>query len=240
MRLIVTRPEEDAGSTAEALAALGHTSLIAPMLRVEAMDFDLPDDSATLVITSANAARHGLARVPGLGRRRVFAVGAASAAVARSVGATDPVTGPGDAAGLLPLLLADHAATGSHYCHLTGEDIVFDIAAKLTARGVRAERRTAYRAVQADVLPDDVASAIRGGSVDGVLFYSARAALAFERGLEAAGLAAMLKGMTAYAMSKRIAAALAAPWGGVVAAAEPTEAAVLALIGPAGSEGEKA
>lgn len=240
MRLIVTRPEEDAGSTAEALATLGHTSLIAPMLRVEPMDFDLPDAAATLVITSANGARHGLARVPDLARRRVFAVGAASAAVARSVGANDLVTGPGDAAGLLPLLLADHAATGAYYCHLTGEDIVFDIAAKLTARGVKAERCTAYRAVQARALPDDVAAAIRDGIVEGALFYSARAAHAFERGLEAAGLTAMLEGMTAYAMSKRIAAALSAPWGRVVAAAEPTEAAVLALIGPAGSEGEKA
>src|SRR5947209_250139 len=58
MRLLVTRPEPDGERTAAALRARGHEVTLAPLLRIEPVAFDLPQQSfAAVVLTSANAAR---------------------------------------------------------------------------------------------------------------------------------------------------------------------------------------
>ena len=58
MKLLVTRPEPDGERTAEALRARGHEVLLAPMLRMQAVAFDLADESyQAVVMTSANAVR---------------------------------------------------------------------------------------------------------------------------------------------------------------------------------------
>ena len=59
MRLLVTRPEPDAGREAEALAARGHEAVLAPLLKIE-FTRDVPLDFAgvqALIVTSRNALR---------------------------------------------------------------------------------------------------------------------------------------------------------------------------------------
>ncbi|MEX0852723.1 MAG: uroporphyrinogen-III synthase, partial [Bauldia sp.] len=92
MRLLVTRPEPDAGETAGRLGGLGHAVVIQPMTRIvfspEPVDWPEP---AALVLTSRNAVR-GLERWPRAKAWRnlpVFAVGASTAELARRVGFTD-------------------------------------------------------------------------------------------------------------------------------------------------------
>jgi hypothetical protein len=72
MRIVLTRPRDDSERTASALRAKGHDVLIAPLLRVEAVDVTLRANWGGIVITSANAAmalagnaaRDGLIKLP--------------------------------------------------------------------------------------------------------------------------------------------------------------------------------
>ncbi|HEX7775548.1 MAG TPA: uroporphyrinogen-III synthase, partial [Parvibaculum sp.] len=59
MRLLVTRPDEDAGPLAAALAAMGHEAVVAPLLTIRMLrDVALPDQRwQAILITSANGAR---------------------------------------------------------------------------------------------------------------------------------------------------------------------------------------
>src|ERR1700722_5354367 len=87
MRVLVTRPAEDASRTAETLAKLGHAALIAPLLEIRFLDgpgISLAGVQAILA-TSGNGIRALARRSP---RRDipVFAVGTRTANVARAEG----------------------------------------------------------------------------------------------------------------------------------------------------------
>ena len=93
MRLLVTRPEPDAGREAEALAARGHEAVIAPLLVIEFAE-DAPLDFAgvqALIVTSRNALRAIASRRELAEARKLplFAVGEATARAARDVGFAD-------------------------------------------------------------------------------------------------------------------------------------------------------
>src|SRR5215472_7409357 len=78
VRLLVTRPPPDGERTAGALRAHGHDVLLAPVLRMEALECALPNrDYAGTIMTSANAVR-AVAGKPEYARLTalpVFAVG---------------------------------------------------------------------------------------------------------------------------------------------------------------------
>jgi len=87
MRLIVTRPVEQAEPLASRLRDLGHDVVVCPLIRVEPLA-DGPVDAAGydwLIVTSANGA-HELARRGGALPSRVAAVGPGTAAALRSHG----------------------------------------------------------------------------------------------------------------------------------------------------------
>jgi uroporphyrinogen-III synthase len=99
--VLITRPEAAARRFAEEIAPLGLSSVIAPLQRIVpvAHDAQALRDAAGLVFTSEN----GVAFAgPGKGRP-AWCVGPRTALRAREAG-YDVREGPGDAAGLLPLL----------------------------------------------------------------------------------------------------------------------------------------
>ena len=59
MRVLVTRPREDAGETLAALMAMGHEGLVEPLLQIRPVAQDLPDLQGfqALLITSRNGVR---------------------------------------------------------------------------------------------------------------------------------------------------------------------------------------
>src|SRR5262249_27244867 len=116
MRLLVTRPQEDARRTASSLAARGHEARIAPLLKIETVagaDLGPPPWQAVLM-TSANAAQ-AIARHPELGQLRalpVLAVGRRTAEAARAVGFADVISVDGSA-GELERLVRNRFAAGA-------------------------------------------------------------------------------------------------------------------------------
>ena len=148
MRLLVTRPEQDAARTAQALRARGHTVLLAPLMRLETIEAEFAGPFAAVLLTSANAAR----AVPAHRRRAellslaAFAVGARTAQAARESGFAQVESADGALGDLVRLATR---LPGERLLYLAGEDRAGDLAGDLAAHGIAVETAVVYRAVAA-------------------------------------------------------------------------------------------
>ena len=88
--IAVLRPEPGNAATAARIAALGHAVVRLPLFEVRAMAWDAPDPARydNLLLTSANAIRHGGGGLASLIALPVHAVGQATAEAARAAGFT--------------------------------------------------------------------------------------------------------------------------------------------------------
>lgn len=235
MRLLVTRPDEDAGPLVEALTALGHNTISAPLLAIHPVENAVVPDTPwqAILITSANGARAIAARreMARLAQVPVFTVGEASAAAARVAGFADVLAAGGDVHALVGLVLGHLSPGGGPILHVAGAVTAGDLKGMLEARGFSVERVVCYEAVAVDELPEAAATALRAGEVDGALFYSPRTARQFADLVRKAGREQELVTLTAYCLSGAVAEALAGlPFRAVVVAAEPTQTSLLACI----------
>ncbi|MDQ2632708.1 MAG: uroporphyrinogen-III synthase, partial [Pseudomonadota bacterium] len=100
-RVLVTRPEPGASQTARRLDALGFRPLKLPLHEIRplpAVSGAVPDAITAVAATSANAIRHApAALLDRLSKLPCFAVGEATAAIARDAGFSNVVDGEGDA-----------------------------------------------------------------------------------------------------------------------------------------------
>lgn len=234
MRLLVTRPEGQAEATAAALRARGHEPLVAPLLDVILGEppQDLPEPAA-IALTSRNGARALAAwpQAPAWRAKPVFVTGEATAEAARQAGFTDVRTGSGDVAGLRDRILAELSAATGPVLYVTGRDRAGDLAGGLAARGYDVRTVEGYRAEARPELDPAVAAALRAGTIDGALFFSARTAAAFIGAVAAAGLGGQAAQIVLYALSEAVAAPLRRLAGADIrVAARPQAAALLALL----------
>jgi uroporphyrinogen-III synthase len=197
MRVLVLRPEPQAGRTAAALAGHGIEATVVPMLLIvpqpEVVSRILDPAQAppgVLVFTSA----HGVDAVradPRLGEITglvVHAVGPATAEAARAAGFPDVRQADGDGAALLAALRAA-LPPGAVVVHVAGRDRSVDIADALGADGWSARTVEAYHAEASEGLPPDVAAAVAAGRFDIAVVASRRTAEAFARAITAHGSA---------------------------------------------------
>jgi uroporphyrinogen-III synthase len=234
MRLLVTRPEPEASATAAALRVGGHAVLVQPMLAiVSAPPPERLARPAAVALTSRNGLRALLAWPQAEAWRDVpvFAVGAATAAAARGAGFGRVSAGEGGVERLARLIAA--ARPGGVVLHPAARETAGDLAGALRAEGIAVRTVTAYAAEAATRLTPEVRDAIGEGRLDGALLYSERTAATFAGLLRAAGLG--LSGVACFALSEAVAAPLAGLGAAHIAvAARPDEAALLALVPPAG------
>jgi uroporphyrinogen-III synthase len=233
MRVLVTRPLEDSLETAARLQALGHDSVIAPLLEIRYRDGDqIPLDGVQAILaTSANGIRALIRRT----ERRdvaVFAVGRQSAAEAEAAGFANVRNAEGGSAALAAATAEWVDPNAGALLHVSGTDVAGDLAGALEAKGFTVRRETLYEAVAAEGLPGAAQSALRAGKLDAALLFSARSAKAFADGIVAAGLKQACKSLTVIAISEAAAAPLAAlTFRDVRIPARPNQDAMLALIG---------
>jgi uroporphyrinogen-III synthase len=230
MRLLVTRPAPDNERTARVLRAHGHGVLLAPMLRMEAMDCVFPDEPyAGIIMTSANAARAiaGNCECAKLTTLPAFAVGRHTAHAARAAGFRDVYAGDGDRGDLARLLRAHFHVNSGPLLHLAGEDRAGDIdipdLAVITA--------PIYRMRKAERFAAAVDRALVERQIDGILHFSQRSAQAYIECAHRAGLIAAGLEPLQFCLSQQIAQALAATeCSGIKIAARPDEAALIELV----------
>jgi uroporphyrinogen-III synthase len=234
VRLLVTRPEPENERTAVALRARGHDVLLAPLLHIAAVEFQLPNEPCiALVLTSAAAARAigdhpqraTLLSLP------VFTVGVRTAAAARALGFAVVHCADGDQHDLVALVRARLGAADGPTLYLAGADRAGDLAGPLAAAGIRVLTVVAYRALKAERFPSEVVAALTQRALAGVLHYSRRTAEAYIDCAAHAGLGEEALAPMHFCLSQQVAAPLAASGAKAVhVAARPDETAILALV----------
>ncbi len=223
--VLITRPEAEAGPTAQRVGQAGYIPLVAPLLAIRMEAPRLPDRYQAVLVTSSNA----LAALPH-GPTPLLAVGDATAARAEALGFTHVLSAGRDALALAelaarvlnpaagPLLLASGAGQGTA------------LADDLRARGFRVLRRVCYTAVPATRLPADVAGVVAEGNLHAAVFMSAETARCFVRLLPAALHPAVCDSFALVIGNAAADALKPLPWRGIRRAATPTLDDVLALL----------
>lgn len=229
MRLMITRPREDAEPLARELAALGVDSLIEPLLVVEPTGTEAPDLHGVqgLLLTSANGVR-AFAAVSGERRLPVYAVGDATAREARRVGFETVHSASGDVDALAALVIEKCLPGDGPLLHVAGSKVAGDLGGRLEQAGYAYRRACLYHAARAETLSAAGLTAIEEGRVDGVLLYSPRTADGFVNLIGKAGLEGAARRMTAFCLSEAVADRVRAlAWARVAVAETPDQAALL-------------
>jgi len=140
-RLLLLRPEPGLAASAARARAMGLEVIACPLFRVEPVAWDVPDpdDYDALLLTSANAVRHGGGELDALKSLPVHAVGEATADAAADAGFRVESVGEGGIESLLANL-----PESLRLLHLSGEHRREPPAAQ------RIDTRIVYRSVELD------------------------------------------------------------------------------------------
>lgn len=231
MRVLITRPIEDAKPLADALAERKVDVLIEPLLEVTPLDdaeIDL-DDVQALLFTSAN----GVRAFAGLNARRdlkVLAVGDGSAEAARRAGFTQVESAKGDVEALAALVVDRLKPEDGFLFHAAGTVTAGDLKARLEGLGYRVRRAQLYDAKIATTLSPETRANLTLGGVDAVLLFSPRTARTFAELWQAAG-ASSLGTIQALCLSAAVAREIdTLGWQAVEIADRPDLPSMLALV----------
>ncbi len=232
MRILLTRPREDAEGFAARLADCGVESLIVPLMDV-VFHHDVAlnmDGLAAILLTSANGAR-ALAALSAERAVPVIAVGPATARAAREAGFTVAAVAGGDVVRLAETVQENLDPVDGDLLHVSGSVVAGDLAGRLGDAGYTVRRATAYSARAADQLPGEAAAALAGGSLAGAAFFSPRSAALFARLVANAALGGTLLPLAGYCLSEAVARELSRPpWGALHVAPRPDGEALAGLI----------
>ncbi len=232
MLALVTRPREDSEAVALALAERGLDVMIEPLLDIAPVLGATVDDSDAqgILVTSANGIR-ALARLYSDRRLPVWAVGDASAQMARDLGYEQVESAQGDVDTLAQLVAERVDPAKGVLLHAAGTVNAGDLAGRLGVLGFQVRRQVLYQAVTATELSPELVSALQRDIIHLALFFSPRTAATFVRLVHLAGLGEKTVRIRAYGLSANVSAQLAPlSWAAVLQAAEPTQAALLAVL----------
>lgn len=232
MRVLITRPRDDAAATAARLAAMGAEAVIEPLLDIRFIPGPAPNlrDVQAILITSANGARAFAAATPVRGLP-LLAVGDASAAEAKRLGFAAVRSAGGDVATLARLVETTLAPQGGALLQVAANAEAGDLAGRLSAAGFEVRKARLYESCPVKGLSDSLVEGLKSARIDAAVFFSPRTARTFVTLAEAAGVSGDLRSVAAYALSPAVAEELrAADWRAVRVAPRPEQDALLAEL----------
>ena len=235
MRLLITRPQEDAIAIAKILRAVGHAPIIAPLMAVQLREgpaLTLEGVQAVLA-TSANGVRAIAQRTP---RRDVpvYAVGPQTAESARSAGFKKVLSAEGDSNALVEFVGENADPAKGMLLHAAGAETAGRVKQALQAKGFTVETDVLYDAVPVTTLPENALDVLKDGTLQGVLLFSPRSAKTFANLVTEAKLVSACEKLEAYCISAATAAALSPlSFARVAVAGVPNQNAMISLIPPA-------
>ncbi len=232
MRVLITRPWDDAEPLAAALRARGVESTVTPLLDIRNLPgppLDLGGVQA-LLATSANGVRAFATRE----RSRdlpVYAVGEATARTALANGFEAVEWASGDVEALAGLVRERLDPAAGTLVHVAGTKVAGDLSGMLGAAGFAYRREVMYEARVAEHLPSAAADVMRQVSPLGVILYSPRTAATFVDLVRKAGLAEDCRRLTAICLSRAVAdRAAALSWKRIAVAARADQSAVIEAV----------
>ncbi|MDH7972929.1 uroporphyrinogen-III synthase [Sphingomonas sp. AR_OL41] len=213
-RIAVLRPEPGNAATVARVEASGAQAISLQLFVVRALDWISPDagDFDAILLTSANAVRHGGSGLALLTQLPAFAVGEKTAAAARAGGFDVRASGESDVSAIVA---AAHAQGYRRLLHLGGRDRASAVGGPIdTAIAVYASE--AREIDHADLAP--LAGAV-------ALLHSARAARRLGELIDSAGMARAE--IAVAAISTAVAEAAGSGWSVVTVAAMPRDEALI-------------
>jgi len=225
MRVLVTRPEEQAAATAQRLAAMGHRATIAPVLEIAPTGAPLPPGPYDLLLaTSARA--FAWERLPAeLLQLPLACVGSKTADAGRKLGLSILHAAP-DTQALVAELTRENKAISALY--LAGHERKPDLETFLRHKGWRVDVCETYEARPVSAWPRSIRAALDRGEIEAVVHYSQRSA-AIALPLMGRGAA---KSLLHFCLSAEVALVCNdwAPPAFIVVASHPDEDSLMALL----------
>jgi uroporphyrinogen-III synthase len=230
MRVLVTRPQPQADATIAHLTARGIDGIAAPLFTITQKSSAPPDEADIVILTSQHAipfcSRHAF-----LLHATALCVGDQTASAAQKAGFTTVISCQGDARDVLAWIQAHDPEKKQTYLRLTGdydEDTLFQ---QLTQDHYRITRLETYAVTAHAILPAPVIALIEEKALDGILFFSPRAAQVFSQLVTQAIGPQACRHLTAWCISEATArAANDLAYQKIAFAAAPTERDLLALL----------
>jgi len=232
MHVLITRPTEDAAPLASKLTEAGIESSTEALLDIVYLNEPLPDLGSVqgLLITSANGIR-AFARLNSERNVSVWAVGDASARMARGLGFADVHSASGNVDALVRLVGEEVDAAAGDLLHIAGTEVAGDLGGQLERAGYAYKRCVLYEARIAGGFSDTVLAQFITGSFDGVMLYSPRTAETFAKLTANAGLDDTLGNVTAFCLSMAVGQKIKdLHWKRIVVAKTPDEASLIAEV----------
>lgn len=214
MRILNTRPKADASKLTMELKLYGHTVLEAPIIDIVFLnEGELSfHDVQAIIVTSSNGVR-GLARNTSARSIALFAVGNATASLAKELGFKRVKTAAGDVESLINEVTDVLAPANGALVHAAGHYVAGDLVGSLNSSGFKVKRVTLYEARSATRLPKKTEIALKQDQIDAVLFFSSRTARGFVQLVSMAGLSDKCQILEAFCLSDSVAAEAAGlPW----------------------------
>ena len=224
MRVLVTRPIEEARRTAAQLEAVGHEAILAPMTQITPAHVAIPNDPfAAIMATSAQALKFTC--LPDLAAPvktlPLFAVGERTAEAARTAGFSN-VRPPVATAVELAEAIGRAMPRGVRLLYVAGRDRKPDLEMRLANSGFQVRVFETYEARAIGGLPIAAQQAIQTGTIDAALHFSRRSAALFVEAVESADLVSEARRLLHGAISKDAAAPLLGVMARIRIAARPT------------------
>jgi uroporphyrinogen-III synthase len=226
MRIILTRPTEDAAPLADKLRKLRHVPIITPLLKIEARPNILvpPKHYQAICLTSANAIRV-MGSIDAIKNIPLYAVGQQSEQMAKDKGFSHVSAHGGDVIGLHRFLISHLKITNGPVLYLSGAETSGDMQGRLQSSGFEVDRVITYDAVRSSLA--GFTNEIEGAEV--VLLYSPRTAKLWASEIETLNLTHVASRIKHICLSANVAANLPQSWPRAIAVT-PTESALLALL----------
>jgi uroporphyrinogen-III synthase len=232
MRILISRPQEDAARLAELLQARGHEPLCASLLSVRF--FDGPELTfagiSAIIATSANGIRAFAKRTD---RRdlRILAVGPQTADAAEKAGFENVECADGDASTLAEKVLDWVKPEEGVLLHAASADTEGQLKTLLAEEGYTVDEIVLYEVVAIHKLPEIAREALLHRTLDATVVFSSRSAMALRDCIQRAGLAEACKTIAAICISAASAAALEPlKFRQVLVAERPNQAAMLDAV----------
>ncbi|HUO99809.1 MAG TPA: uroporphyrinogen-III synthase [Rhizomicrobium sp.] len=229
MRILITRPKEDAERFAEAARARGHEAVCAAVLSVhfyEGPELTLDGVSAVLA-TSANGVR-AFARRTDNRELPVFTVGPQTADAAKRAGFERVECADGDAETLAAAVTGWVKPEDGVLLHAASADNDGKVKALLVEEGYTVDITALYDIIPAYKLPEAAREPLARGTLDAVVVFSQRSAQTLRDCIVRARLAHACKRVGAACMSRQTAEGLAPlEFRAVAVAAHPNQDGLL-------------
>lgn len=237
MRILVTRPAEDAKRQADQLRALGHTPIILPLLEVTfpRLTALALDGVQGIIVTSRNGLR-GLQTNDAFERSKLlplYCVGEGTAELATELGFVRVISGDGRAADLVPIVLHVARPEDGALLYVTGNHLAFDLETPLKQGGFLVPRVICYEAHELHPgRAAKLADMLRQREIQGIILMSPRGAGIFARIIRRFEVEEEARAITCYCYSEAIAKSLEDISGLTIAiSSHPKEAELMRLIG---------